>query len=60
MGLFDFFKSKKPSLSSEARDAVAQVALVAFPGGEKQITEETDQLHALRGCSEFCVNLQIV
>ncbi|MFZ3223134.1 MAG: hypothetical protein WA142_08575 [Rugosibacter sp.] len=26
---------------------MAQIALVAFPSGEKQITEETDQLHAL-------------
>jgi len=47
MGLFNLFKSKKPSLSPEAQDAVAKIGLAAFPGGEKQITEETDQLHAL-------------
>ncbi len=47
MSLFGLFKSKKPQLSTEAQDAAANVALMAFPGGEKQIAEETEQLHAL-------------
>lgn len=47
MGLFDLFKSKKPSLPPEVQDMAAKVALMAFPGGEKQINEETDQLHVL-------------
>jgi hypothetical protein len=47
VGLFDRFKTKKPELPAEARDMLAKVAVAAFPGGSKQIEEESAQLHAL-------------
>ena len=46
MGLFDFLKPK-PKRPPEVDDAMEKIALVAFPGGSKQIEEETGQLHAL-------------
>lgn len=46
MGIFDFF-SKKPEPSPEVQALVKVMSTVAFPRGEKQIEEETGQLHAL-------------
>lgn len=47
MRLFGIFGSKKPKLSATAQEALEKIALMSFPGGEKQITEETNQLHTL-------------
>ena len=48
MGLLDFFKPKrKRNLPPELQKQMDMVPLMAFPGGEEQIREETDQLHAL-------------
>jgi len=48
MGFFDFLKPKpKLKLPPEAEKACKQIAFVAFPGGRRQIEEETAQLHAL-------------
>jgi|SRR3989344_892562 len=47
MGLFDFLKPKKTDHPPEMEEAIKKIALVAFPGGPKQIEEETGQLHAL-------------
>ncbi len=48
MGLFDFLKSKRtPELPSDQQTQMQKIALVAFPGGEKQINQETEQLHTL-------------
>lgn len=46
MRLFDFLKPKQAA-SSEMDDAMRKIALLAFPNGQKQIQEETGQLHAL-------------
>jgi len=46
MGLFDFFKPKH-ALPPEVDDVMKKISLMAFPGGQKQIDEETFQLHAL-------------
>ena len=46
MGLFDFLKPK-PQVNPELADMMKKIALVAFPGGEQQIEEETNQLRAL-------------
>ena len=37
----------KPSLPTEVDDAMKKIALLAFPGGQPQIEQETSQLHAL-------------
>lgn len=48
MGLFDFLKPKQaPKLPPDLQKQMQRIALAAFPGGEKQIQEETAQLHAL-------------
>jgi hypothetical protein len=47
MSFFGLFKSSKPQFSTEAQDKIETVARIAFPEGEKQVVEETDQLHAL-------------
>jgi hypothetical protein len=48
MGLFDFLKPKQtPKPPPETQKQMQMIALAAFPGGEKQIQEETAQLHAL-------------
>ena len=46
MGLFDFLKPK-PSPPPDVDDAMKKIALLAFPGGQPQIDQETTQLHAL-------------
>lgn len=48
MGLFDFLRPKQtPKLPPELEKQTQMISLAAFPGGEKQIQEETGQLHAL-------------
>jgi hypothetical protein len=48
MGFFDFLRPKRnPAIPAGAEEALKQVAFAAFPGGPKQIEEETLQLHAL-------------
>jgi len=48
MGLLDFFKPKrKRNFPPELQKQMDMAALMAFPGGEEQIREETGQLHAL-------------
>lgn len=48
MGLFNFLKPKQtPELPPDLQKQMQQIALAAFPGGDKQIQEETAQLHAL-------------
>lgn len=46
MGLFDFLRAKK-KLPSDLVSALAKIGLIAFPGGRKQMLEESAQLHAL-------------
>lgn len=46
MGLFDFLK-QAPKLPPDLQKQMQSIALAAFPRGEKQIREETAQLHAL-------------
>ena len=46
MGLFDFLKPK-PQHSPEMEETIQKIRRLAFPHGQKQIEEETDQLHAL-------------
>ena len=48
MGLFDFLKPKRtPKLPSELQNQVDIIAYASFPGGEKQIASETDELYIL-------------
>jgi hypothetical protein len=48
MGLFDFLKPKQTQKQSpDLKKQMQKIALAAFPGGEKQIQEETGQLYAL-------------
>lgn len=49
MSLFGLFKSKKPKLSADVNEAGAQIAALAFPGGNKQIDEDAERLHSLLG-----------
>jgi hypothetical protein len=46
MGFFDFLKPK-PKLPPEIVDKLKEINAIAFPGGQKQIDEETSQLHTL-------------
>ena len=43
MGLFGFFKPKNPDPAG-VQDAVLKIVRAAFPRGEEQIIEETEQL----------------
>lgn len=47
MNLFSLFKRQKPKLSGKAEETIRKIAIVSFPGGEKQISAETDQLFSL-------------
>ncbi len=50
MGLRNLFKSRKSrGLSPEADKTVTKIVAEAFPGGEKQIEEETGRLYRLLG-----------
>jgi len=46
MGLFDFLKPQKEA-PSELDSAIEKTMLVAFPGGRRQMEDESAQLHAL-------------
>ena len=48
MGLFDMFESKK-KCSAELADVMDKMVFVGFPGGPRQIEQETAKLRAICG-----------